>query len=58
MNLKPILAYREDRADWRAVLRLSDVMNVGGAEWCNAYEYTIDMSLESFCFIVREGVHV
>jgi hypothetical protein len=58
INQKPVLAYREDRAGWRAVMRLSDVLGHEHPDWCNDYDYTVEMSLESFCYLVREGANV
>lgn len=47
---RPALAFREDRRDWRVVLRLSDVSATWPTE--DDYDYTVQVSLELFSLIV------
>jgi hypothetical protein len=48
---RPALAYREDRQDWRAVVRASDV----SPEWGESddWELTCEMGLEMFARLIR-----
>lgn len=50
---RPALAYREDRRDWRVVLRADDV----AADYMTGsdLDYTFEMSLPMFTFVIRRG---
>lgn len=47
---RPALAYREDRRDWRVVVRSDDVNGESRGE---ELMWTFDMSLPMFCELVR-----
>jgi len=52
IQAKPVLAYREDMRSWRVRLAMHDVLpsfDINGS-----VEWTIEVSAEAFCAIVRE----
>ena len=52
-GLRPCLAYREDRQDWRVVLPLS--MMVRTLEPWEGHDWTADLSLLGFAALIRES---
>lgn len=50
---RPALAYREDRRDWRVILSANDVTSdyMTGMD----LDYTFEMSLPMFTFVIRRG---
>lgn len=54
-DVRAAVLYRADRADWRAIVRLGD-LNFDAFRCADRYEYTADISLEAFCFLVRESL--
>jgi Holliday junction resolvase len=52
-DLKPALAYRLDRHDWRFIVRLSDILRsmVVGQDWVTA-----ELCIDGFCMVVRESI--
>lgn len=52
-RLKPVLAYRLDRHQWRFVVRLSDVL---GAALVNQDFVTAELCIDGFCTIARESI--
>jgi hypothetical protein len=53
----PVLAYRQSRKPWRFVLP-AYVLDPGvkGVCWQYDYEYSIEVSLQFFCYLVRESL--
>lgn len=48
---RPALAYRQDRRDWRVVIRMEDM-----CDWVSAgddYDYTCELSLRAFALLVK-----
>lgn len=54
-KLKPVLFYRGNRQKWRAVLPAS--LFLGGGDW-EGLEWTMEMSLEAFAAVARDGAAV
>lgn len=52
---RPALFFREDRREWRVVLRASDIT---GSEHDDSYEMSVEMSMPLFAKIVMENAHV
>jgi len=48
----PVLAYRLDRHPWRVRIPLKAICGIGG----NGLTWTIEISVEAFCAIVRENL--
>ena len=46
----PVLLYRQDRDEWRAVWPLSVLL---GAQW-DSYEWAADTSIQAWCAVLRE----
>ncbi|MEY4635649.1 MAG: hypothetical protein RJA55_1447 [Acidobacteriota bacterium] len=52
--LLPVLFYRLDRADWRAVWPVAVLMTNQRADFWVAYEWTCDTSVEAWAAVARE----
>lgn len=51
----PVLAYREDRRDWRVVVPLYLIDKTAfNPEWATTFTWTAELSIEAFCALVRE----
>lgn len=53
---RPALFFREDRRDWRVVLRASDVSSALGED--DAYANTVEMSMPLFAKVAMEHANV
>lgn len=51
--LSPLLAYREDRREWRVVLHLSELTPAMFGDWA-CWEWAVELSLPGFAALVRE----
>ena len=51
---RPVLCYRQDRREWRAVVSASEVMPIDSVD----YDHTIEMSLPLFARMVKDRAHV
>ena len=55
----PALAYRQNRRPWRFVIPLAVVGET--KDWCDApwmrsYDYSCEVGVDGFCFVVREAL--
>lgn len=55
-RLRPALFFREDRRDWRVLLRASDLM--GSSTPDDTYDSTVECSINLFARHVLGGAHV
>lgn len=55
-SLRPVVIYKYDRRPIRAVMNLKDVMEcIARGKW-SAENHLVEMSLEGFAYVAREGL--
>lgn len=53
----PVLLYRQDRDEWRAVWPLATCLTTQTAAMWSGYEWTIEGRIEAWCAAMREVQH-
>jgi hypothetical protein len=51
---RPVLLFRRDRDEWRAVWQLAITLQVQSASMWEGYAWTVESTVEAWCSVVRE----
>lgn len=52
---KPVLFYRVNRGDWRAVWPTAALLTMQHADWWTEYDWTADTTVQAWVAVAREG---